>query len=313
VDNEWINPAIHIHLLSVLTDIDSLKQSKGITEMQTPKTLIQLKAENPFPDYCIWWRMGDKFMSYMSRAIISQWTALPGNNGDLSIVRDYVSDYMTIVYNRNARSDLVSDFVNKVQGQSFQSGEFDVLSYAFFRSAYELIEQHSEQYDHSPAQERGLFTKRVGKRFFQSVQDYLNLKLPSVVETPEHVNQLQLCIDSVGRFLLQQGYLRDDFKFTFDVDIQYRGHRIQQRKIDFLNDLNRNSVGYALYEMGYPAILPSAVYLYNIIGEAQHHSSRTIEELFDLVGYEARETDDFNPTGYPPDQVIELWEIKKSS
>ncbi|MEM8681700.1 MAG: hypothetical protein AAGF97_20315, partial [Planctomycetota bacterium] len=67
---------------------------------------------------------------------------------------------------------------------------------------------------------------------------------------------------------------------------------------------------YALYEMGYPVILPSAVYLYHTVGEAQHHSSRTIEELFDRVGIEARETDDFDPIGYPSDRVVELWEIQ---
>ena len=63
--------------------------------------------------------------------------------------------------------------------------------------------------------------------------------------------------------------------------------------------------------MGHPVILPSAVYLYHTLGEAQHHSSRTIEELFDRVGHEARETDDFDPIGYPSDRVVELWEIRK--
>ena len=72
----------------------------------------------------------------------------------------------------------------------------------------------------------------------------------------------------------------------------------------------RGERGYALYEMGYPVILPSAVYLYNTLGEAQHHSSRTIEELFGRVGFQARETDDFDPSGFPSDRVVELWEIR---
>ena len=63
--------------------------------------------------------------------------------------------------------------------------------------------------------------------------------------------------------------------------------------------------------MGYPVILPSAVYLFHTVGEAQHHSSRTIEELFELIGYQARETDDFDPTGHPAELVVELWEIRK--
>jgi hypothetical protein len=62
--------------------------------------------------------------------------------------------------------------------------------------------------------------------------------------------------------------------------------------------------------MGYPVILPSAVYLYQTIGEAQHHSSRTIEELFARVNCDARETNDFDPTEYPSDRVVELWEIR---
>ena len=78
-----------------------------------------------------------------------------------------------------------------------------------------------------------------------------------------------------------------------------------------VGNLSSSNLAYALYEMGYPIILPSAVYLYHTIGEAQHHSSRTIEELFARVGLEARETDDFDPTGYPSDMVVELWEIRK--
>lgn len=281
--------------------------------MQTPKTLSQVAAENSFPDYRTWWQMGEEFMSFMSGAIVSQWARLPGNDGDLSTVKDYVSRYIAIVYDRDARADLVEDFVNRASSQSFQSGEFDALSYAFFRSAFEPITVHPDLYGHPPDQERRLFTKQVGRSFFRSVQDHLKLDLTSAVEVPQDFSQLQVCIEDVGRFLHTQGYLRDHFKFTFDVDVQYGSRRIRQAEADFLHDLKRSGVAYALYEMGYPAILPSAVYLYNSIGEAQHHSSRTIEELFDLVGYEARETDDFDPTGYPSERVVELWEIRKSS
>jgi hypothetical protein len=110
---------------------------------------------------------------------------------------------------------------------------------------------------------------------------------------------------------LTQGYLRDHFNFLFSLDMEHAGKRIFQKEKEFVTKLREEGCAYALYEMGYPIILPSAVYLYHTIGEAQHHSSRTIEELFDLIGYEARETDDFDPTGYPSDMVVELWEIKK--
>jgi hypothetical protein len=96
-----------------------------------------------------------------------------------------------------------------------------------------------------------------------------------------------------------------------DVDITHRGRRIRQRAEDFRDILNRGDPAYALYEMGYPAIMPSAVYLYQTIGEAQHHSSRTIEELFDRIGCTASETPDFDPTGLQADLVVELWQLRK--
>ena len=91
----------------------------------------------------------------------------------------------------------------------------------------------------------------------------------------------------------------------------HNGQSVKQSQDQTLANLNDNGLANAIYEMGYPIILPSAVYLYHTLGEAQHHSSRTIEELFDRAGCEARETDDFDPIGYPSDRVVELWEIKR--
>jgi hypothetical protein len=53
----------------------------------------------------------------------------------------------------------VENFVNKTYARPIQSGEFDALSYAFYRSAFELIETDLEAYDHSLERERRLFTK----------------------------------------------------------------------------------------------------------------------------------------------------------
>jgi hypothetical protein len=105
--------------------------------------------------------------------------------------------------------------------------------------------------------------------------------------------------------------LRDHFEFLFTLDIEHAGRRIVQAESEFVGNLKSKGVAYALYEMQYPVILPSAVYLYRMIGEAQHHSSRTIEELFESIGCDARETDDFDPSHYPSDRVIELWEISR--
>jgi hypothetical protein len=219
---------------------------------------------------------------------------------------------LNIVYGRQASPTLVEDFVNKSYARPLQSGEFDAISYAYHRSAFELIENHLEEYDHSLETERRLFTKRVGKIFFRLVQTHLNLDLPLALNDEQSFSQLRNCIQRVGNFLKAQGYLRDHFRFSFTVDVKHAGSIvIKQTEADFLEDLRHNGLAYGLYEMGYPVILPSAVYLYHTMGEAQHHSSRTIEELFELIGCEARETENFDPTGHPAELVVELWEIRK--
>ncbi len=275
------------------------------------KTLLQIVKEKPFEDYANWWKVGPDFSRFMSQAIVTQWSRLHNNDCDLGPVSQIVSEYLKIVYGVTQRENLVEDFVNRSTEIEIESGEFDALSYAFYRSAYELIERNIEAYEHSLEIERRLYTKRVGKVFFGLVKDDLELELPTTLEDERSFDQLKDCIGRVGNFLKTQGYLRDHFNFLFSVDTEYAGKRIVQDGSQFVTALRQKGIAYSLYEMGYPIILPSAVYLYHTIGEAQHHSSRTIEELFDLIGYEARETDDFDPTGYPSDMVVELWEIKK--
>ncbi len=274
------------------------------------KTLNQIVEKEPFPDYADWWDMGQSFSEFMSEAIVSQWSQLH-NSGDLGLVKSYVSTYLDVVYGREASVSLVEDFVAKSFSQPIQSGEFDALSYAFYRSAFELIESDIGKYDNPLERERRLFTKRVGKVFFGQAHSYLNLDLPAALNDNQDFLKLKACIQQVGAFLKTEGYLRDHFGFLFTLNVEHTGRRIGQAESEFLENLAHNGLAYALYEMGYPVILPSAVYLYHTIGEAQHHSSRTIEELFELVGYQARETDDFDPTGFPADLVVELWEIRK--
>ena len=309
----------------------------------TAKPLELVVQERPFPEYAAWWPIGSEFTAFMSDAIVTEWRELNRNDGALDDVREYIETYIETVYHRPARSGLLESFVDRdgygaprsVQAgqsapsaqsmqsassapsksasstRSIQSGEFDALSYAFYRSAFERIERHIDLYDHGLERERRLFTVRVGKRFFDRLRDHLALDLPGDLAGPDQVRRLSEGIGRVGRFLHDQGYLRSHFAFRFDVDIEHGGARIAQRADDVIGRLRQDQPAYALYEMGYPVILPSAVYLYHTIGEAQHHSSRTIENLFAEVGYDARETDDFDPIGYPADMVVELWEIRK--
>ncbi|MBV7334756.1 hypothetical protein KFU94_42255 [Chloroflexi bacterium TSY] len=274
------------------------------------KSLAQVVSEKPFLDFADWWQMGDEFVTFMSNAICSEWIVLIGNDGDLATVKEYTETYLDTVFQRSAHPELVDEFYHRNFRQPPRSGEFDALSYAFYRHTFELIAAHESQYANSLERERRLYTKRVGKIFFDQVYEHLELDLPSGLDSKDDFAQLDAAIQNVGVFLKEQGYLRTHFDFRFDVDIEHGGRHIQQTKTELLSEL-KNGVAYALYEMGYPVILPSAVYLYHTMGEAQHHSSRTIEELFDRVGFDARETDDFDPIGYPSDLVVELWEIRK--
>lgn len=229
---------------------------------------------------------------------------------DLDQAQSYTTEYLQLVYGQNADPGLIDNFIQRDFSRTFFSGEFDALSYAFYSSAFETLAQKYLEDDATLARERRRFTNRVGKIFFTSIHDHLQLCLPSDLRTPLHFTQLQSNIDRIGEFLLEQGYLRDKCEFVFSVDLIHAGNRIKQESDDFLHNLHQNGVGYALYIMGYPVILPSAVYLYKMFGEAQHHSSRMVEELFEWVGYKARETDDFDPSDFPSDKVVELWSIR---
>ncbi|MCP4423772.1 MAG: hypothetical protein GY803_04700 [Chloroflexi bacterium] len=275
------------------------------------KSLAQVVAERPFPDYADWWEMGPTFIGFMSESIVSEWRLLPQNDGDLTAVQQHAAEYLRLVYGETAVPSLVEAFAQQSPTQTVQSGEFDALSYAFYRSAFEHLQQNPTTTTQTIAHEGRAFTVRVGKLFFQRVRDHLQLQLPGNLDDAPQFNQLQACIQQIGGFLRSEGYLRDHFGFSFTVEAIRNGDRVAQTEAEFLGNLHGNGRAFAVYEMGYPVILPSAVYLYHTMGEAQHHSSRTIEELFASIGYTARETDDFDPIEYPSDKVVEFWEISK--
>lgn len=273
------------------------------------RSLAEIVARRPYPEFADWWPMGDDFLACMATAIVSEWQAVAGSQASLQPVIDHTRHYLQTVYGRQMRPDLVLQFAQGAHRDPVQSGEFDGLSYAFFRAAFAILATAGMA---PPAlqQARREFTRRVGRRFFACLERQLHLSLPDSLTGQEDVRRLEDAIEQVGHFLSREGYLRDHFAFRFDVRLSHQGRLIDQAAAGWPVALERDGVAYALYEMGYPAILPSAVYLYHTVGEAQHHSSRTIEELFRRVGLEARETADFDPIGFPSDRVVELWEIR---
>lgn len=275
-------------------------------------TLATVVAMKPYPDYAVWWPMGSDFMAFMADAIGGQWRAVVGEWADLLPVQQEVEHYVDVVYQRTARPTLVADFLHKQALSTFLSGEFDALSYAFFKHAYTTLAATIAD-EAALGRARHLFTQRVGQRFYAQVHERLGVALPTELASDHDLACLQVALEQVGGFLQTEGYLRDHFAFHFDVKIRHGGRQITQTPAQVVEQLQAQGTIYALYEMGYPAILPSAVYLYHTMGEAQHHSSRTIEELFGRMGYRASETADFDPTGYPSDLVVELWEINAKS
>lgn len=273
------------------------------------KSLSEAVAENPYADFSLWWSMGLEFLTFMTQAIGAEWRAATSTLGDLAAVQEDLAIYSELVYQRVARSTLAVDFIEGRALDTIQSGEFDALSYAFYKSAFETFAATIAA-EHAVKDARHAFTQRVGRIFYQQMHEHLALTLPSQLQNEVDFAQLKHAIAQVGKFLQEQGYLRDHFAFHFDVNLQHGEQKILQQPADFIGRLRQKQVGYALYEMGYPAILPSAVYLYQTMGEAQHHSSRTIEELFGRIGCIASETPDFDPTGYSSDRVVELWEIR---
>lgn len=277
------------------------------------KTLQQIVSERPFPEFGDWWPMGPEFLGFMADAIGSAWRSLRPNPPQIGQVQGFVNEYVEVVYGRPARPRLAQEFLERAGELGIESGEFDALSYGFYRSAFEWIEANHWRLNGTTAQARRGFAVRVGERFYEQLHAHLGLDLPDGLTTQADFEQLQATIDRVGGFLSAQGYLRDHFAFRFDVHLEHGGQTIAQEPGEVVSRLAEAGLVHALYKMGYPVILPSAVYLFHTLGEAQHHSSRTIEELFDRVGLQAAETDDFDPIGYPSEMVVELWEIRRGA
>ncbi len=271
-------------------------------------SLLSVVAKHPYDDYQEWWPVGNHFLSMMSEAILTQWTSLVGSAMSVDAVQDIVDEYISVVYHREARSGLARAFAANEELASLHSGEFDALSFAFYRSAFDLLASKFNGF--ALGTERRKFAVRVGAQFFSSLVDHLELDLPRALKSEADFRCLRSALDGIGEFLLDQGYLRSHFAFRFNVKMNYDGNQIDQEEENFLRLLGRGGAAYGLYEMGRPVILPSAVYLYHTVGEAQHHSSRTIEELFARAGCDAWETDDFDPSVYPSELVVELWQVR---
>ena len=274
-----------------------------------PPHLASAVAEHLYPDFQEWWPVGPPFLLMMADAILGHWKPLAPSPDDFSSVQATVDEYISLVYGREARAGLAADFSRAHELESIRSGEFDALSFAYYRTAFvSLALRHRGE---ALRAARRQFTERVGAQFYARLADHLALDIPPTLNTESDFVRLSTAIQEVGGFLQAQGYLRSHFAFHFDLTTTYAGRALDQREADFLRALASGGTAYALYEMGYPVILPSAVYLYQTVGEAQHHSSRTIEELFAREGCDAWETVDFDPSSYPPEFVVELWEIRR--
>jgi len=274
-------------------------------------SLAYVAAQRQYPEFQEWWPVGVPFLAMMSDAILGQWRLLGSSTEDIAAVQATVDEYISLVYQRKARPGLAASFAASSNLNTIQSGEFDALSYGFFHSAFKTLASQQSGNELETARRR--FAEQVGSRFFGLLAGVLAIDLPASLNTGSDFAAVDSALRQVGKFLCEQGYLHSYFGFRFDVSAYHAGENVDQSREDFLPKLTAGGTAYALYEMGHPVILPSAVYLYRTVGEAQHHSSRTIEELFSRVGCDAWETDDFDPGNYPSDRVVELWKIRRRS
>lgn len=261
------------------------------------QSLADAVAAHPVPEFANWWPVKEVFVGCAAQAVSEAWRQLPGNSGNLSPVRAIVSEYMERVYQRPLTPGRVEAFAAGA-ADPLGSGEFDAIYYGFFRSAFEHTQDKPE------------FTREVGRRFLRQVVSALDLVLPAGLGSDDEFAQLQTALQRVGRFFLEQGYLRTHFAFRFDVARGPGGEEVRQKSNLVVARLAQDRRAYALYEMGYPAIFPSAIYLFYTAGEAPHYSTRMLQAMFEQIGYTARETADFSPSDFSVDLLIELWVIR---
>ena len=77
------------------------------------KDLREIVQEKPFEDFAEWWPVGNVFSTFMSNAIHGEWLQLANNTGDLFSVKNYVEEYLSIVFGTESRSSLVYEFAQK--------------------------------------------------------------------------------------------------------------------------------------------------------------------------------------------------------
>ena len=146
--------------------------------------LAHIAAKRPFPEFAQWWQMGEDFIRFMSEALISQWAKLDNANDAYQQVQGCLAEYLRLVYGREASPALVDNFARQDLARPFFSGEFDALSYAFYRSAFETLAQKYPGDEAALSKERKRFAVQVGQLFFTAIHDFLHLELPSTLETP---------------------------------------------------------------------------------------------------------------------------------
>ncbi len=297
--------------------------------------LGEVVEENPYPEFTgteayrrmsdqpslgqLPWPMGGEFIGLISDSIVGLWRDYLGElgfNSDLEEVKDVFQTYMGTVYDVDVDRSIVEDFVVHGIGEETRitSSEFDALSFAFYFHVYEKIE---EELSESEAEVRKYqFAVDVGERVFSNLESHLDFSLPDSYEDVEDLDEyIMEPLNTIGRFLHNQGYLGTGFDFSLDFEETdpETGDSYSQDAGDFLEDVEsgdeQNPAAHGNYVMGMPSILPSAVYLFNIKDEAQHHSSRIIQEVFNQMGIMGKELDNFDPEGYDSEEVVEIWEF----
>eukprot|EP00741_Cyanophora_paradoxa_P009868 tig00001669_g9558.t1 len=163
---------------------------------------------------------------------------------------------------------------------------FDLKSYAIFKVAAEHI---------AGDEARLAFTERIGRRIYRLAGNAVDLS-PKAGRLEEEEEPWEAPLGRLVGYLSSVGYLAEG---GIDWSQWSTARWLARGKSQFR------------YWMKDPVILPSAKRLYSEHGFAQHYSSRTLEAFFEAFGITAREESSFDPRGYPPELVVELWNVER--
>ena len=138
------------------------------------------------------------FLAFMAQAIGTEWRAVTGTKrGDLAAVQTDLPSILSwsIIVWRDQR---LLPILSRASTCTIRSGEFDALSYAFYKSAFETFSATIA--DTTAMADAAMALHSVlASLFINQLHEHLALRLPNQLQTEADFTHLQKAIDRAGR------------------------------------------------------------------------------------------------------------------